>query len=221
MIEYDLIRENRRSITIIIEKGTVIVKAPKSVPLEKIEFFLNSKKDWIIKKSDKYFKNYHKYKDVFDLSGTRILGQHFDVMQSEECKTPGIVNNYFVIPAKYFNKDIKTGIIKALKKIAQDYLIQRIEFLSLKSGLNYTKVSLSNAKTRWGSCTSENEIKLNWRLILLKKEIIDYVIIHELCHTEYHDHSNKYWSFVESYLPDYKSKRNQLKNDSIIIELYR
>jgi predicted metal-dependent hydrolase len=73
-----------------------------------------------------------------------------------------------------------------------------------------TTVRASSAKTRWGSCTFDNKISLNWRLILVPQELLEYVIIHELAHIRQKNHSAEFWKLVGKFCPDYKSKRKQL-----------
>ena len=72
-------------------------------------------------------------------------------------------------------------------------------------------VKITGAKTRWGSCSGKNRICLSWRLMEKPQEVIDYVIIHELCHTEHHDHSKGFWALVEFFLPNYQALRRELK----------
>ena len=94
---------------------------------------------------------------------------------------------------------------------AQKYLPQRTWELAEQTGLTPAGVKVTGAKTRWGSCSGKNRICLSWRLMERPREVIDYVIIHELCHTEHHDHSKGFWALVESFLPNYRALRRELK----------
>ena len=94
---------------------------------------------------------------------------------------------------------------------AQEYLPQRTWELAEQTGLTPAGVKVTGAKTRWGSCSGKNRICLSWRLMERPREVIDYVIIHELCHTEHHDHSKGFWALVESFLPNYRALRRELK----------
>lgn len=93
----------------------------------------------------------------------------------------------------------------------QTYLPQRTWELAEQTGLTPAGVKVTGAKTRWGSCSGKNRICLSWRLMERPREVIDYVIIHELCHTEHHDHSKGFWALVESFLPNYRALRRELK----------
>ncbi|MDR3628564.1 MAG: M48 family metallopeptidase, partial [Ignavibacteriaceae bacterium] len=78
------------------------------------------------------------------------------------------------------------------------------------------KVTIRNQKTRWGSCSARGNLSFNFNLVRYRKEIIDYVIVHELCHLKEMNHSNKFWNLVEKICPDYKALRRELKKGSNI-----
>jgi len=86
-----------------------------------------------------------------------------------------------------------------------------VEVFSVKLNVNPSNVYLSNAKSRWGSCNSKKEIRLNWRLIQAPPHIINYVICHELAHLKEMNHSNRFWEEVEKVLPEYRSSEKELK----------
>lgn len=82
-----------------------------------------------------------------------------------------------------------------------DYLIRR----------DYSSITIRDQKTRWGSCSSRGTLSFNWRLMLAPLNILDYVIVHELCHLTHMNHSKDFWNCVETILPDYKERRKWLK----------
>lgn len=106
---------------------------------------------------------------------------------------------------------IKEAALKALRTQAKAYLTRRLEALAQDHGFSYNAIRFSNAGTRWGSCSSSGTISLNIWLMQLQFPLIDYVLIHELCHTRQMNHSPKFWELVESILPDYKLRRKLLK----------
>ena len=92
--------------------------------------------------------------------------------------------------------------------------------LSRQIGINYKSFSIISAKKKWGSCDNRGEIRLNYKLIMLKPEYIQYVCIHELCHIKHLDHSKKFWEPVAKFCPNYKKIREEMKEFSFCLELF-
>lgn len=106
---------------------------------------------------------------------------------------------------------IKQAALKALRVQAKAYLSRRLDAIAQQGGFNFAAVRFSNAGTRWGSCSNTGTISLNIWLMQLPFELIDYVLIHELCHTRHMNHSPLFWAAVEQLLPDYQQRRKALK----------
>ena len=104
---------------------------------------------------------------------------------------------------------------KYLRHVAKKYLIQRGSKLSAKFGFSVKRFSVRGQKTRWGSCSRRGNISLNYNLLKFRKEVIDYVIVHELCHLRQLNHSRKFWNEVAQILPHYKSLKKELKKLSL------
>ncbi len=101
--------------------------------------------------------------------------------------------------------------IARLKAKAREILPQKVEHFSRLTGLKCTGVKITGAKTRFGSCNGNNSICFSYYLMCYPEQAIDYVVLHELAHTKFHDHSWRFWMLVEYYMPDYKERRNLLK----------
>ncbi len=109
---------------------------------------------------------------------------------------------------------IRKSILWALKNEAKEYLPQRLNTLCHKHGFNYNKLFLKNNKTNWGSCSGKNNINLNIHLIRLPDYLIDYVIIHELCHTVEKNHSNQFWMLMARFIANPKQLSKELRTYS-------
>ena len=90
---------------------------------------------------------------------------------------------------------------------------RRVAYYAEKLGVSYGKITLRQQKTRWGSCSSEKNLNFNWLLILAPSEVLDYVVVHELCHRREMNHSQAFWKEVEKILPDYRERQKWLKDN--------
>lgn len=154
------------------------------------------------------------------------IGQHH-IIKTETGPTlrAFLRNNYLVvtlptdvaITEPSVQRTIYPVVIRALKQQAHHVLPQRLKFLAAQHGFSYQRHRLSHASTRWGSCSSNGTISLNIALMKLSTDLINYVIIHELCHTRQPNHSAAFWREVELILPNYRALRAELKTHSPIV----
>ena len=233
-IEYELIKERRRSISIqITEDAIVRVKAPKSVPDRVVREFILSKEDWIRKKlREAELKIILRKRSYLDQSKITILGKEYTI-DLFDAEAAGRKNEKALIEGDrielYLNdlseEHVKDKIIDLAKSMLKEYTKNRIDhYLPLISraakelniddkGLYYTGLSFKLVKSRWGSCSSKKHLNFNIKLALAPLPILDYVIVHEMCHLIYLDHSQGFWKMVGSVYPDWKNARKHL-NDS-------
>jgi len=178
---------------------------PKRYRHEKAEDFILKKKKWILK----HLKE--KQKDVFHFLGNEIKVQiNYDLF----VRKPQIIhsNKKLIanIPAGYsFTQDEIYNLW--LKHRAKIYIPERVKELSGLTGFRYNRATIRSQKTRWGSCSAGGTLSFNYRLIRYREKVVDYVIIHELCHLKEMNHSKRFWKLVEEFCPGYKNLKRELR----------
>ena len=220
-MKYKLIRSKRKTLTICVAQGEVIVKSPKTTTVEHIEAFLAQKEKWIAKKLSEQTNRNTIFSAVID--GTKILyhGALYEVSKSAEHKRIKLDGNCLYVPIKYEDGVSTARAIAAwYKRLAASELKTALDEKSQSTGHGYNTFALTNAKSKWGSCDGKNNIRLNWRLLMLDKELVDYVIIHELAHTVFHNHSAAFWAEVDKHINS-KPAKKRLKAFALLTTLYR
>lgn len=106
----------------------------------------------------------------------------------------------------------RTALEKRYIVAAKEYFPKRAAYFVQFTGGSYNRITIRDQKTRWGSCSARGTLSFNWRLMLAPPTIADYVIVHELCHLTYMNHSADFWQKVESVYPDYRTARKWLKD---------
>lgn len=104
---------------------------------------------------------------------------------------------------------------KAGIEAARAYIPGRVAYFAARMGVTYGRITIREQKTRWGSCSSKGNLNFNWKLMMMPKEVLDYVVVHELAHRKEMNHSKAFWAVVEKELPDYKERRRLLKEQTI------
>lgn len=223
---YNLVRSKRKRVAIYIKDGAVTVRAPLKADIKKIEEFINSKQHWIETKLSAYSARKDRCSEIFECKRFPFLGEDLTVVSTRN-KSVKIKDGSIFIPDEYFDNGqvcksdkLERALRSAYRRSAQIYLKQRMDEIAAKTKLKYTRFALTNATTKWGSCDSENGIRLSWRLMLLDKSVVDYVIVHELAHTVEHNHSKNFWNLVHTILPQYKEKIKCLKEAGVIIKIW-
>ncbi len=203
----------------------LIVTIPYRSNYQTAEEIIRSRSSWIIKKMSRS-PSLNKLKTIFDISTTFETKNHRLAILPESTNAIKVRINDGIIKVRYpFDQDIRdnkiqeairAGIEKALKLEAQEWIPFRIRKFSLQYGFKYKDVRFKNAKTRWGSCSHDNNLNFNIHLMMLPEHLIDYVILHELCHTIEKNHSSRFWSLMDRLLglKDGNSKKTdkELKN---------
>ena len=186
----------------------IILKTPK-VSNSFIENLLLNKENWIRKQLLKLSQNTPQKINLED--ELLLFGEVFSI-DIEDAK-------YLRQKLNRLRKNSKANILKCYdsfyKQFSSEYLIPRVEYFANQMNLKFTAIKFRKMRSRWGSCSSERVITLNSELIKVKKELIDYVIVHELAHLVHMNHSKAFHSLVENYLPSSKVLRRELKGISL------
>ncbi|MBR3558585.1 MAG: M48 family metallopeptidase [Bacteroidales bacterium] len=181
------------------EDGTVQLFVPVAFTDEDVEKLLEKKAQWIASK-----RQFFEQKTKIKLRRNEILlfGNRYAYYYSSKYQNKVIVNHESkTIQAKRDLLD-ETVQEKWLKSVARKYILARVETLSEALLLPYNKLYIRSQKRKWGNCSSEKNISINWRLIKAPEFVIDYVIIHELCHTVILNHSTRFYTLLRSHCPD-------------------
>ena len=171
------------------------------------EQFLTSKTDWINKHSNKLRKK----KPQYIFLGKKIDFVHqYDLFQENYC-TSWSNGRLIVSGPEIIGKEDFEIYSDWLREKAEFYIPRRAVSISKKFDFQFNKINIRNQKTRWGSCSSKGNLSFNYRLMALNKRIIDYVIVHELCHLKEFNHTKKFWKIVETIMPEYKNYKKELR----------
>lgn len=195
--------------------GELIIVLPNQVSIKHAHSFIQSKLDWI----EKHLKNIAsnpKQLSKPDSLSLKLIGEEWLIQYTfeETGKVELVEKPNFILEVVGQTDDIK--VIKRVlnlwcQKKARVPFVSMLESLAEKHGFHYQKLSIRSQKTRWGSCSSNKNINLNSKLLLVTDEVVRYVIIHELCHTVEMNHSHRFWSLVEDCDPNYLVHRKSLK----------
>ncbi len=209
--------------------GLMVVK-PHSARMIDVERALEAKSSWI-------YKHYLEFQ-------IRKAGEHKREWKSGE-KVPYKGREYEIRIIKhegkritisfngtgfeiFINKEIEADESKFLvenvlklwyKKVARVYLKDRLDYFCKITGMTYNVIRIKEQKTRWGSCSKKGNLNFNWKLIMSPEWVIDYIIVHEVCHLRYLNHSGEFWDMVALYMPGYKKARKWLKENGPMLKL--
>ena len=207
-----IIRSKRRTVALIVEyDGSVTVRAPMRLSESAIREFAEKHIDWVVKKKAEMRTMIPPQQKQYQPGETFLyLGKEYPLEVVPGQHTKLILDDRFKIADSILDK-AELVFQSWYRQQAKLWIIERVKFFAELHQLPYEQIKITSARTRWGSCSPKNTLSFSWRLMLTPPEVIDYVIIHELAHTVHHNHSKRFWSLVEKFLPDYKARRKQLR----------
>lgn len=197
---YTVIRREVKNARLrVCEDGSVQLFVPLSFTDDDIERLLQKKAKWIASK-----RQFFEQKTKIQLRRNELLlfGNRYAYFYSSQYQNKVIINHESkTLQAK---RDLLDKFVqeKWLKSVAKKHISARVKELSEALLLPYNKLYIRSQKRKWGNCSSEKNISINWRLIKAPEFVIDYVIIHELCHTVIMNHSAHFYTMLRSHCPD-------------------
>jgi predicted metal-dependent hydrolase len=215
MIEYKTIRSKRKSYALIIQDdGSLVIRAPLKASNAQIQAIVKEKSHWILEKQTQVQQRNAKNPPKTFTPGTPFLylGKSYPLETRDNQKANLLLNKHFCLSKKAL-PNAELVFENWYRNQARLVFVERVELYAKQVGVKYKVVKISGAKKRWGSCSAKGNLNLSWRLVLAPLPIIDYVIVHELCHLIELNHSPAFWKQVQRVLPDYTERRNWLKDN--------
>ena len=214
-----IVKTKRKTLSLCVNRlGAIIVRAPLTASDEKIWAFVREKQPWLEKQMRKMEQAGVRL-PLQDLDGYEflLLGENYTVKHYEgDFIRLDKEKKLLFVP----EKKTKARITAWLKENARRILTLQTERYAAEMGLRFQSVEISSAKTRWGTCSSEGKIRYTYRLLFAPREVIDYVVVHELAHLIHMNHGKAFWGVVERYIPDYKRRRKWLKDRGALMEIF-
>ena len=188
--------------------GELEVVLPRGFQVIDAEKFIYKKLDWI----KKHLSQNRQSRNKISLLGRNIkVTQNYDLFIKNHKVKFG--NDHLIIISPSGSKiSIEEAFENWLRKLAKKSLVERVYKIANGLGYKIGKISIRGQKTRWGSCSTNGNLSFNYNLLRFRKEVIGYVIIHELCHLKEMNHSGKFWALVAEYCPQWRHHRKWLKD---------
>jgi len=225
-IEFTLRRSRRHSLGMTIDRRGLTVSIPLRVSLREAEKFLHERTDWVLEKLAEWAQRTEpQATQVHDGMQVPVLGEpcqvHWLAGSNRAHWVEGMESRELHLHLRR-QEDAKAILVRGLQHYALEYFCGRVDeygFLlqRIAPEIRLPQVRLSNARTRWGSCSRLSGIRLNWRLIHLPRPQIDYVVAHEVAHLLEMNHSPRFWRVVEQLQPDYEIAKAALKYANRVI----
>ncbi|GAB4181380.1 MAG: SprT family zinc-dependent metalloprotease [Wenzhouxiangellaceae bacterium] len=226
-IPYKVVRSRRSTADIIIERdGSVLVRAPEWVDDDQVASIVESKHYWI----------YQGLAEWRDLNATRTLREYKNgegflylgrayrlLLVSDQDQALQLKNGRFTLRRDLVEK----GEITAAKQAFRDFYItkgmerlcSRVDYYAPKVGVDPTKVEVKELGNRWATCSTAGKLSFHWKCMMAPPTIIDYMVVHELCHFHHRDHTNAFWNEVDKIISDYRERKAWLRDNGAGLDI--
>lgn len=208
-ITLTIIRSSRRTIQLkILSPDEAQVRAPLTMPLEAIHRFVRSKRSWLSRHLPPSTAPLPPLPTHIILHNKEypLLYRHADTLHLVRERSRFVLSH----PPAASQTDIRTLIESYYRQYAKDLLTAKTSYWAKHIDVTYNRITIKSQKTRWGSCSAQGNLNYNYHIVCADDALIDYIVIHELCHLRHLDHSPSFWSLVAKYDPDYREHRRLL-----------
>jgi predicted metal-dependent hydrolase len=152
------------------------------------------------------------------------LGRHYRLALVHDQELPlKLKDGYFYLQREIIDREGEAGAKKAFEKFYTEKglvrIKQRLTYFTPKVGVEYRHVRVKELGFRWASCTKNADLYFNWKCMMAPLKIIDYILVHELCHIRYRDHSDVFWNEIDKVMPDYRERKEWLKKHGARFDL--
>lgn len=221
-IEYQLLPQHKRKTTdITIERdGSVTVRSPLCLTPEQIDAVVESKRLWI-------YRNLAQWQELNASKVARewvngetflYLGRAYRLtLVAEQSCSLRLKAGRFYLDRRIIDREGKAGAQKAFKAYftakGQEKFSDRVDYFAPKVGVRVTGIKIKDLGYRWGSCGTKGVLNFHFRCMMAPLKVIDYVVVHELCHLHYRNHSDAFWNEVDKVMPDYAERKDWLRKN--------
>ena len=218
----------RRTVQIRVPKPDLLeLAAPSGMPLIKIHQLVESKCSWILRQVHRLEAAAANPANASLTHGSTLLYQgtpHTLLLLADGTGKPSVTYSHCAISvhlSELIGQDNDPDVFCSLKKWymkqSQQQLVERTIYWAAQIGVHPVRISLRDQKTRWGSCSSRGAISFNWRIIMAPPAVLDYLVVHELCHMLQPNHSAAYWREVAHWIPDCRGLRRWLRQNGSLL----
>lgn len=226
-ITFNLIYRKRKTMSIEVETtGEVTVIAPVGTSTDDVIEKVKSRAGWIVSKQyeSKFINDTKIEREAVSGESYMYLGRNYslDIRVDEDTDNISVklFQGKFVVNTYTKDEDL---IKKAMENWYREKTLarvkERVSYYSSYFNDKVTTIKVKEQKKRWASCTSKNELLFNWRCVMAPVFVLDYIVVHEMCHMEYKNHSKDFWNRVCAVMPDYEVRRAWLRNNGIKMDI--
>jgi len=216
-----IIRSKRRTVSLQInDRAELVVRVPNNFSSEDIQKIIDKNMEWIIRHKEEVRERISWYEPKKFVEGEEFLflGRRYKLHLLGNLNSSPFLRSGRIIMDRDAT-DRRGSLIRWYMSSAQIELSRRTEYISRRTGLKYSGIKVTWAEKRWGSCSKNGQINYSWRLVMAPENVIDYVVLHELSHTVFRNHSRDFWALVRKHMPDYPSRNKWLRDNAFLLKL--